>query len=103
MFCVKRQNTAHFLVRRDLLIRNQLVIVVEVQGLKGRARQKITARLARLVDCFVSCRRLGELVLQLINPGQIVLYVVVAALLVAGQPELACDIGAAGPGSTKVN
>ena len=91
------------LSRGDPLIRNQWVIVLEVQGLKGPARQKITAGLARLSDCFVSCRRLGEPVLQRIDPCQVVSHVVVAAPLVGGQPEPACGIGSTGLGSTEVD
>jgi hypothetical protein len=57
---------------------------VEIQGLKGRARQKITAGLARLSDRFVSCRRLGEPVLQRFDPCQVVAHVVVTAPLAGG-------------------
>ena len=39
-FFVERQNAAHLLVEEL----NQWVIVLEVEGLKGRARKKITAR-----------------------------------------------------------
>ncbi len=85
------------------MIGNQRVIVLQVQELKGRARQDITAGLARLSDRFVSCRRLGEPVLQRIDSCQVVSHVVVAAPLPGGQPEFACGISPSGPGSTQMD
>jgi hypothetical protein len=72
-------------------------------GFESRARQNITAGLARLSDPFVSCCWVGEPVLQRIDPCQVVSDVVVAAPLAGSQPKPACGIGPTGPGSTEVN